>query len=74
MHDNPIYVMNNGDLPDYATVIKDPQPKEITPPPYNFVTTHPTDFGIEARVLSAPPQYRSRNNSVAVIEPPPVVS
>lgn len=66
--------MNNGDLPDYDTVIKDTRPKEMTPPPYNFVTTHPADFGIEARVPSAPPQYRSRNSSVAVIEPPSIVS
>lgn len=74
VHDNPIYVMNNRDLPDYETVIKDPPAKDVTPPPYNFVATHPNDFGIEGRVTSAPPQYRSRNNSVAVIEPTPVVS
>ena len=73
VHDNPIYVMNNGDLPAYEAVIKAPRPKEMTPPPYNFVTTHPADFGIESRVPSAPPQYRSRNNSVAVVDPPPVV-
>ncbi len=59
--------MNNADLPDYEAIIKD-----TTPPPYNFVTTHPTDFGIEARVPSAPPQYRSRTNSVAVVGPTPV--
>lgn len=51
--------MNNRDLPDYETVIKD-----ATPPPYNFVTSHPTDFGIDTRVPSAPPQYRSRSNSI----------
>lgn len=74
VHDNPMYVMNNGDLPDYNTVIKDTRPKDMTPPPYTFVTTHPNDFGIGERVTSAPPQYRSRNNSVAVIEPLPVVA
>ena len=65
--------MNNRDLPDYETVIKDSRTKDITPPPYNFVTTHPSDFGIESRVPSAPPQYRSRSNSEAVIGPVPVV-
>jgi len=64
-HDNPIVIMNNRDLPDYETIIKDSRVKDSTPPPYNFVTTHPTDFGIETRVPSAPPQYRSRSNSIA---------
>jgi hypothetical protein len=61
--------MNNGDLPDYETVTKDSRMKDMTPPPYNFVAAHPTDFGIDTRVPSAPPQYRSRYNSVATIGP-----
>lgn len=55
--------MNNGDLPDYETVVKD-----STPPPYNFVTAHPTDFNVETRVPSAPPQYRTRCNSTATVQ------
>jgi len=39
--------------------------KDVTPPPYNFVATHPTDFGIDPRVPSAPPQYYSRRSSLA---------
>lgn len=54
--------MANGDLPDYESVIK-----ESTPPPYNFVTSHPTDFHIDARIPSAPPQYRSRPNSSTAV-------
>ncbi len=61
--------MNNGDLPDYEAVVKDSRTKDMTPPPYNFVAAHPTDFGIDTRVPSAPPQYRSRYNSVATIGP-----
>jgi hypothetical protein len=72
VNENPTFIVNNGDLPDYETVIKDSRRKDITPPPYNFVAAHPIDFGIESRVPSAPPQYRSRNNSVAVVGPPPV--
>jgi hypothetical protein len=66
-NDNPVYIMNNRDLPDYETVAKDSRVKDVTPPPYNFVAAHPTDFGIEPRIPSAPPQYRSRSNSVAVV-------
>ena len=67
--DNPAYNSNNGDLPDYETICKDPRPKDPTPPPYNFVAAHPTDFGIEPRVPSAPPQYRSRSNSFFTLGP-----
>ncbi|UJR31007.1 hypothetical protein I4U23_018518 [Adineta vaga] len=72
---NPVYNINNDDLPDYETISKDSRPKDITPPPYNFVTTHPGDFGLESRVPSAPPQYRSRTNSTTTVRPiPPVQS
>ncbi len=64
-NNNPVYVLNNDDLPDYETTIKDSSMKDLTPPPYNFVTTHPNDFGIDARVPSAPPQYNSRRSSLA---------
>ncbi len=53
-------------------MIKDSRRKDITPPPYNFVAAHPSDFGIETRVPSAPPQYRSRSNSTAVVGPTPI--
>ena len=43
--------------------------KDPTPPPYNFVTTHPNDFNIESRVPSAPPQYTSRRPSVVSTDP-----
>ncbi|CAF0773174.1 unnamed protein product [Adineta steineri] len=66
----PVYHINNDDLPDYETISKNPRPKDITPPPYNFVAAHPTDFGIEMSVLNAPPQYRSRCSSVATVVPP----
>ncbi len=68
-NENPIFVLNNNDLPDYETIAKDSTMKDLTPPPYNFVATHPTDFGIEARVPSAPPQYSSRRNSSAIMDP-----
>ncbi|CAF1106672.1 unnamed protein product [Adineta steineri] len=67
-HNNPIYIVNNDDLPDYETIIKDAPVKDGIPPPYNFVTTHPTDFGIETRIPSAPPQYHSRRSSSAIIQ------
>jgi hypothetical protein len=57
--------MDNDDLPDYETTIKDSSAKDITPPPYNFVATHPNDFGIDAPIPSAPPQYYSRRSSLA---------
>ncbi|CAF2153677.1 unnamed protein product [Rotaria magnacalcarata] len=63
---NSVHVINNDGLPDYETVTKDPPMKDLTPPPYNFVTLHPNDFGIELRVPSAPPRYYSRPNSAAV--------
>ncbi len=63
--------MNNRGLPDYETVVKDSRTKDLTPPPYNFVASHPTDFGIDTRVPSAPPQYRSRCNSIATVGPVP---
>jgi hypothetical protein len=62
--------MNNDDLPDYETIIKESSMKDITPPPYNFVTAHPNDFNIEARVPSAPPQYYSRRSSLATPHTP----
>jgi hypothetical protein len=68
-NNNPVYVMNNDDLPDYETIIKDSSMKEITPPPYNFVAAHPNDFGIGARIPSAPPQYNSRRSSLATTNP-----
>ena len=71
---NHVYHINNDDLPDYETISKDSQRKEVTPPPYTFVTTHPTDFGLESRVPSAPPQYRSRANSAVVSPITPVQS
>ncbi|CAF2639751.1 unnamed protein product [Rotaria sp. Silwood2] len=69
VNNNPVYMMNNGDLPDYETISKDSLAKDTTPPPYNFVAAHPTDFGIETVIPSAPPQYRSRSNTEATIEP-----
>ncbi|CAF2811744.1 unnamed protein product [Rotaria sp. Silwood2] len=66
-NDNPTHVMNNDDLPDYETIVKDSSMKETTPPPYNFVASHPNDFGIEARIPSAPPRYYSRHNSVVTV-------
>ncbi|CAF1119751.1 unnamed protein product [Rotaria sordida] len=66
LNNNPIHVMTNEGLPDYETIIKDSTMKEITPPPYNFVASHPNDFGIEARVPSAPPRYLSRPNSAVM--------
>jgi hypothetical protein len=66
---NPVFVLNNDDLPDYETTTKTPYMKDVTPPPYNFVTTHPNDFGIDSRIPSAPPQYSSRRTSVATIHP-----
>ena len=62
---NPVFVLHNDDLPDYETITKDTPVKDFTPPPYNFVATHPTDFGIDTRVPSAPPQYSSRRTSVS---------
>lgn len=64
-NDNPVYVLNNDDLPDYETITKDSSRKDVTPPPYNFVATHPNDFGIDPRIPSAPPQYNSRRSSLA---------
>jgi hypothetical protein len=69
-NDNPVYNVNNDDLPDYEAISKHPRTKDITPPPYNFVAAHPNDFGItETRIPSAPPQYRSRCNSTVTVEP-----
>ena len=67
VNENPAFVVNNDDLPDYETISKEPNQKDHTPPPYNFVTTHPNDFGITARVPSAPPLYSSRRNSSATV-------
>ena len=66
-HGNPVFVIGNDDLPDYDTITKDTWIKESTPPAYNFVTDHATDFGIEGRMASAPPQYRSRPSSAVSI-------
>ncbi|CAF4848867.1 unnamed protein product [Rotaria socialis] len=60
------HVINNDGLPDYETITKDLPMKDLTPPPYNFVASHPNDFGIEVGVPSAPPKYYSRPNSAAV--------
>lgn len=68
VNENPVFVVNNDDLPDYETISKEPRLKDPTPPPYNFVTTHPNEFGIESRVPSAPPVYSSRRNSSAIID------
>lgn len=68
--DSPPTVMNNTDLPAYETISKAISTKDITPPPYTFVTAHPSDFGLEARVPSAPPQYRSRDHSAASVRSP----
>ncbi|UJR15643.1 hypothetical protein I4U23_002579 [Adineta vaga] len=68
-HTNPVYILDNDDLPDYDTIIKDTAVKDGIPPPYNFVTTHPNDFGIGPRVPSAPPQYHSRRSSLAAPQP-----
>jgi hypothetical protein len=68
-HINPVFVLNNDGLPDYETTTKSSYMKDVTPPPYNFVTTHPNEFGIDPRVPSAPPQYSSRRNSAATINP-----
>jgi hypothetical protein len=43
--------------------------KDLTPPPYNFVATHPNDFGIDPRIPSAPPQYNSRRSSLNITNP-----
>lgn len=67
VNENPAFVVNNDDLPDYATISKESVQKDPTPPPYNFVTTHPNDFGITSRVPSAPPLYSSRRNSAAIV-------
>lgn len=67
VNENPAFVVNNDDLPDYETISKESNRKDPTPPPYNFVTTHPNDFGITARVPSAPPVYSSRRNSSATV-------
>ncbi|CAF0814595.1 unnamed protein product [Adineta ricciae] len=66
---NPVYIVNNDDLPDYDTIIKDTSIKDGIPPPYTFVTTHPGDFGIEPRAPSAPPQYHSRRSSLSTSHP-----
>ena len=68
--DNPPTAMNNTDLPAYETISKAISTKDITPPPYTFVAAHPSDFGLEARVPSAPPQYRSRDHSAASVRSP----
>jgi hypothetical protein len=67
-NNNPVYA-NNDDLPDYDTIVKDSAMKDPTPPPYTFVAAHPNDFGIEARITSAPPQYHSRRSSLATTDP-----
>jgi hypothetical protein len=59
-HENPVFVINNNDLPDYNTIIKDKSFKDTNPPTYQAVAANPTDFGIQVRVPSAPPQYDSR--------------
>ncbi|CAF1473807.1 unnamed protein product [Rotaria sp. Silwood1] len=69
VNNNPVYAINNDDLPDYETISKDSLGKDTTPPPYNFVAAHPTDFGIDTDAPSAPPQYRPRSSTVATIEP-----
>ncbi|CAF0942160.1 unnamed protein product [Rotaria sp. Silwood1] len=69
VNNNPVYTINNDDLPDYETISKDSLGKDTTPPPYNFVAAHPTDFGIDTDAPSAPPQYRPRSSTVATIEP-----
>jgi hypothetical protein len=63
--------LHNDDLPDYETINKDSRVKDVNLPTYNFVATHPTDFGIESQVPtpSAPPKYHSRRSSVATIAP-----
>jgi hypothetical protein len=62
--------VSNDDLPDYETITKDSRMKDVTPPPYNFVAAHPDDFGLETRVPSAPPHYRSRSSSIATVGHP----
>ena len=59
----------NNDLPDYETITKETRAKEMIPPSYNFVAAHPTDFGIDTPIPSAPPEYRSRRNSTSTIGP-----
>lgn len=68
-NDYPVHIINNEGLPDYETIVKDTTVKDLTPPPYNFVTSHPNDFGIEQAAPNAPPQYTSRPNSAAVNVP-----
>ena len=64
-----IHVINNGDLPTYDASVKTQPVKDLTPPPYTFVTTHPNIFELEGRVTSAtaPPQYTSRCNSAVTV-------
>ncbi|CAF3391986.1 unnamed protein product [Rotaria socialis] len=69
-NNNPIFIVNNQDLPDYETVTKDTLTKDANPPSYNFVAAHPSDFDTEARVPSSPPQYRSRSNTAVVTTEP----
>ncbi|CAF1217811.1 unnamed protein product [Rotaria magnacalcarata] len=70
VNNNPIFIVNNQDLPDYETVTKDTLAKDANPPSYNFVAAHPSDFDIEARVPSAPPQYSSQSNTAVVTTEP----
>jgi hypothetical protein len=60
---NMAYEMNTSGLPNYDTVAKEVSSKETIPPPYNFVATHPTDFGLDDATPNAPPGYSSRPNS-----------
>lgn len=57
------------DLPDYETVTKEPLEKDSKPPPYNFVTSHSNDFGLDINIPNAPPQYRSRSNTEVTATP-----
>ncbi|CAF0904791.1 unnamed protein product [Rotaria sordida] len=64
-NNNPVFEMNNADLPDYETISKDSLGKHTIPPPYNFVAAHPNDFGIETSFIpSAPPEYDPRSNTI----------
>ena len=66
---NPVYIVNNDDLPDYDTIVKDTSIKDGIPPACALVRSRPGDFGIEPRAPNAPPQYHSRRSSLSASHP-----
>lgn len=63
-NENPVFVLNNDDLPDYETITKDTTMKDSTPPPYNFIANQ------FPPIPTAPPQYSSQPGSMVSIRPP----